>query len=87
MGERPIKRFLKEKWGPVLDLAETDTSSPCDLEYDRSLGRLSAWMQSLGPYGFSLDFDLPEPPIPEVHQALTLCGYWRQLDSPDPVAG
>lgn len=86
MGERLIKWFLKEKGGPVLDLAETDTSSLCDLEYDGSLGRLSARIQSLGPCGFSLDFDLPEHPIPEVHQALTLCGYWRKLDSPDLVA-
>lgn len=43
-------------------------------------------MQSLGPCGFSLDFHLPEQPIPEVDQALTLSGYWRQLDSPDSVA-
>lgn len=57
--------------GPVLDLAEADTSSPCDLDCDGSLGRLSAWMQSLDPCGFSLDFDLHEQPIPEVHQSLT----------------
>lgn len=53
---------------PVLDLAEADASSPFDLEHDGSVGRLSAWMQSLGHCGFSLDFDLSEQPIPEVHQ-------------------
>lgn len=68
-------------------LAEADASFPFDLGHDASVGRLSAWMQSLGPYGFSLDFDLPEQPIPEVHQALTPSGYWRELDSPDPAAG
>lgn len=74
MEEGLIKCFLKGKWGwggvwgPVLDLAEADASSPFDLEHDGSVGRLSAWMQSLGHCGFSLDFDLSEQPIPEVHQ-------------------